>query len=260
LWNESPPNHESRDNLGKNLVALSEQEFRKVRGREAAMIFQEPMTSLNPVMRVGKQIEEVIRAHYLKMPERQIESWTMESMRLAALPEPKVRAQQYPHQLSGGLRQRVMIAMAIAAGLADPGLEMTSLVKRQPGDVLNGPRLLIADEPTTALDVTIQAEILDLLRELKSALNLSLLLITHDLGVIAETADRVAVMYAGRIVETGPVREIFRNPAHPYTRGLLASMPGGFPGRCVAALILCGGRGANRAGRFRIDVRNDVAV
>jgi peptide/nickel transport system ATP-binding protein len=225
LWNGSATKQESEKNERENLVTLSEQEFRKMRGREAAMIFQEPMTSLNPVMRVGKQIEEVIRAHYPRMPKRSVESSVLESMRLAALPEPKVRAQQYPHQLSGGLRQRVMIAIAIAAGLADPGLEMTAMEKRQPGDVLCGPRLLIADEPTTALDVTVQKEILQLLQKLRRDLGLGLLFITHDLGVVAQVADRVAVMYAGRIVEEGPSRDVLGAPKHPYTQGLLAASP-----------------------------------
>jgi peptide/nickel transport system ATP-binding protein len=225
LWNESPPKQQSRENVRKNLVGLSEQEFQRVRGREAAMIFQEPMTSLNPVMRVGKQIQEVIRAHYRQMPQQQIEHWTTEAMRLAALPEPNLRAQQYPHQLSGGLRQRVMIAIAIAAGLADRGLEMSALDKRQPGDVLIGARLLIADEPTTALDVTVQKEILELLRKLRRDLGLGLLFITHDLGVVAQVADRVAVLYAGRVVEEGPAQEVLRAPQHPYTQGLLAASP-----------------------------------
>ena len=225
LWNQSSPKQESAKNRRKNLVTLSEPEFRSVRGRQAAMIFQEPMTSLNPVMRVGKQIEEVIRAHYPKMPTRNVESSVLESMRLAALPEARVRAQQYPHQLSGGLRQRVMIAIAIAAGLADPGLEMTAMEKRQPGDVLSGPRLLIADEPTTALDVTVQKEILQLLQKLRQELGLGLLFITHDLGVVAQVADRVAVMYAGRIVEQGPAGEVLGAPKHPYTQGLLAASP-----------------------------------
>jgi oligopeptide/dipeptide ABC transporter ATP-binding protein len=225
LYNESPSKPQSPENVRQNLVGLSEQEFQKVRGREAAMIFQEPMTSLNPVMRVGKQIQEVIRAHYSQMPQQQIEHWTMEAMRLAALPEPNVRAQQYPHQLSGGLRQRVMIAIAIAAGLADPGLEMTALDKRQPGHVLAGPRLLIADEPTTAIDVTVQKEILALLRKLRRDLGLGLLFITHDLGVVAQVADRVAVLYAGRVVEEGPAQEVLRVPKHPYTQGLLAASP-----------------------------------
>jgi oligopeptide/dipeptide ABC transporter ATP-binding protein len=150
----------------------------------------------------------------------------MEAMRLAALPEPDVRAQQYPHQLSGGLRQRVMIAIAIAAGLADPRLEMSALDKRQPDEVLCGPRLLIADEPTTALEVTVQKEILELLRKLRRDLGLGLLFITHDLEVVAQVADRVAVLYAGRVVEEGPAQEVLATPKHPYTQDLLAASPG----------------------------------
>src|SRR5258708_2999963 len=225
LWNESTAKRETAKDGGKNLVTLSDQEFRTVRGREAAMIFQEPMTSLNPVIRVGKQIEEPIQPHYPKMPARQVESSAMESMRLAAVPEPRVRAQQYPHQLSGGLRQRVMIAMAIAAGLADPGLEMTARENRQPGEVLNGPRLLIADEPTTALDVTVQKEILQLLQKLRRDLGLALLFTTHDLALVAQVAILVAVMYAGRIVEEGPARDVLDAPKHPYTQGLLEASP-----------------------------------
>ena len=225
LSNQSAAKQEIAKDGRKNLATLSDQEFRTVRGREAAMIFQEPMTSLNPVMRAGKQIEEAIQAHYPGMPAKQVEGLAMESMRLAALPEPRLRAQQYPHQLSGGLRQRVMIAMAIAAGLADPGLEMTALEKRQPGQLLNGPRLLIADEPTTALDVTVQKEILLLLQKLRRDLGLGLLFITHDLGVVAQVADRVAVMYAGRIVEEGPAHDVLGAPKHPYTQGLLAASP-----------------------------------
>jgi oligopeptide/dipeptide ABC transporter ATP-binding protein len=225
LWNESTAKQEIRKNGRKNLVTLSDREFRCVRGREAAMIFQEPMTSLNPVMRVGKQIEEAIEAHYPKMPKRTVESWVLDSMRLAAIPEPRVRALHYPHQLSGGLRQRVMIAIAIAAGLADPGLEMSAMEKRQPGDVLRGPRLLIADEPTTALDVTVQKEILQLLQKLRQELGLGLLFITHDLGVVAQVAGRVAVMYAGRIIEEGPAGDVLGAPKHPYTQGLLAASP-----------------------------------
>jgi oligopeptide/dipeptide ABC transporter ATP-binding protein len=224
-WNESAPGQEAGKNGRKNLVTLSDREFRSVRGREAAMIFQEPMSSLNPVMRVGKQIEEAVAAHYPKMPAQAVESSLLESMRLAAIPEPGVRALQYPHQLSGGLRQRVMIAIAIAAGLADPGPEMTAMQKRQPGDVPRGPRLLIADEPTTALDVTVQTEILRLLQKLRRELGLGLLFITHDLGVVAQVAGRVAVMYAGRIIEEGPASDVLGAPKHPYTQGLLAASP-----------------------------------
>ena len=224
-WSESAPGQEAAKNARKNLVTLSDREFCSVRGREAAMIFQEPMTSLNPVMRVGKQIAEAVEAHYPKMPAQAVESSVLESMRLAAIPEPEVRALQYPHQLSGGLRQRVMIAIAIAAGLADPGLEMTAMEKRQPGDVLRGPRLLIADEPTTALDVTVQKEILRLLQKLQRELGLGLLFITHDLGVVAQVAGRVAVMYAGRIIEEGPASDVLGAPKHPYTQGLLAASP-----------------------------------
>ena len=198
---------------GRDLIPLPNEDMDKIRAREIAIIFQEPMTSLNPVYTVGDQIAEVLRQHQ-KLGRKQAIDGAAEMLRLVNIPNPAKRAHDYPHQFSGGMRQRVMIAMAMSCN----------------------PKLLIADEPTTALDVTIQAEILDLLREMKSALNLSLLLITHDLGVVAETADRVAVMYAGRIVETGPVRAIFRKPAHPYTRGLLASMPGGPPGARLRAI------------------------
>jgi oligopeptide/dipeptide ABC transporter ATP-binding protein len=171
------------------------------------------MTALNPVFRVGDQIAETLLVHG-RATRREAKDRAIELLHAVRITDPAARARDYPHQLSGGMRQRVLIAMALACQ----------------------PSLVIADEPTTALDVTIQAEILDLLREMKAAFELSLLLITHDLGVIAETADRVAVMYAGRIVETGPVRDIFRNPAHPYTRGLLASMPGGRPGDRLRAI------------------------
>jgi oligopeptide/dipeptide ABC transporter ATP-binding protein len=187
----------------RNLVEFTEEEWRGVRGRETAMIFQEPMTSLNPVMRVGTQIEEAILAHEPKMETAKLHSRLLSAMEHAAMPEPEVRAQQFPHQLSGGLRQRAMIAMALA----------------------QWPKLLIADEPTTALDVTVQKQILDLLDRLRRELELSLLFITHDLALVAKVADRVAVMYAGRIVEEGPARDVLTKPRHPYTQGLLAASP-----------------------------------
>jgi oligopeptide/dipeptide ABC transporter ATP-binding protein len=187
----------------KKLVALSEREWRDVRGGEIAMIFQEPMTSLNPVMRIGAQIEEAVRAHQPKLAAGEVKRKATDALRRAAIPEPESRAQQFPHQLSGGLRQRAMIAMALAAG----------------------PRLLIADEPTTALDVTIQKQILDLLDRLRRQLKLGLLFITHDLGVVAQVAERVAVMYAGRIIEEGPAHEVFTKPKHPYTQGLMRASP-----------------------------------
>ena len=198
---------------GRDLLTLDEDVMQHVRGAEIALIFQEPMTALNPVFRVGDQIAETLLVHG-RATRREAKARAVELLRAVRIINPEARVEDYPHQLSGGMRQRVLIAMALACQ----------------------PSLIIADEPTTALDVTLQAEILDLLREMKSALNLSLLLITHDLGVIAETADRVAVMYAGRIVETGPVRQIFSHPAHPYTRGLLASMPDGHPGRRLRAI------------------------
>jgi peptide/nickel transport system ATP-binding protein len=184
-------------------VGLSETQWRAVRGHKIAMVFQEPMTALNPVMRIGTQIDEAIRAHEAALPAGEVRRRMLESLHRAAVPEPEIRAQQFPHQLSGGLRQRAMIAMALA------------------GD----PCLLIADEPTTALDVTVQKQILDLLNRLRRELKLGLLFITHDLGVVAQVADRVAVMYAGRIVEEGPVREVLGAPRHPYTQGLLAASP-----------------------------------
>jgi peptide/nickel transport system ATP-binding protein len=198
---------------GRDLLTLDERTMRTVRGAEIALIFQEPMTALNPVFRVGDQIAETLLVHG-RGTRREAKAKAIELLRAVRITNPESRIRDYPHQLSGGMRQRVLIAMALACQ----------------------PSLVIADEPTTALDVTIQAEILDLLREMKSAFSLSLLLITHDLGVIAETADRVAVMYAGRIVETGPVRAIFRSPGHPYTQGLLASMPGGRPGQRLRAI------------------------
>jgi oligopeptide/dipeptide ABC transporter ATP-binding protein len=187
----------------QNILESSPDELRAIRGRDIAMIFQEPMTALNPVLRVGEQVAEVIREHESGADEKEIQSRVLQALERAALPEPERRARQYPHQLSGGLRQRVMIAMALAAG----------------------PRILIADEPTTALDVTVQKQILELLAKLRRELQLSLLFITHDLGVVAQVADRVAVMYAGRVVEHGPVMEVLRAPRHPYTAGLLRAAP-----------------------------------
>jgi oligopeptide/dipeptide ABC transporter ATP-binding protein len=198
---------------GRDLLALSEPEMRKVRGADIALIFQEPMTALDPVFTVGDQIAETLTVHG-RATRREARIRAVELLEAVRIPDPAARARDYPHQLSGGMRQRVLIAIALACR----------------------PSLVIADEPTTALDVTIQAQILDLLREMKAALNLSMLLITHDLGVIAETADRVAVMYAGRIVEEAPVRAIFRDPKHPYTRGLLASMPTGARGQRLRAI------------------------
>jgi oligopeptide/dipeptide ABC transporter ATP-binding protein len=198
---------------GRDLLSLPEPEMRAVRGAQISLVFQEPMTALSPVFTIGDQIRETLAVHGLASG-RAARDQAIELLRAVSIPEPERRVHEYPHQLSGGLRQRALIALALAAR----------------------PALLMADEPTTALDVTVQAQILELLREMKRRLALSLLLITHDLGVIAETADRVAVMYAGRIVEEGPVREIFRDPKHPYTRGLLASIPGGQPGEPLKAI------------------------
>ena len=187
---------------GVDLLGLTEAEMRKIRGDRMSMIFQEPMTSLNPVMRIGDQIAEAVRLHRRLS---RAETWTqaVEMLRLVRIPEPARRAQDYPHQLSGGMRQRAMIAMALACR----------------------PALLIADEPTTALDVTIQAQILALVLDLQKELGMGLILITHDLGVVAQTAQRVIVMYAGKKVEEADVETLFANPRHPYTRGLMASIP-----------------------------------
>ena len=198
---------------GRNLMDLSEREMQAVRGAEIALVFQEPMTALNPVFTIGDQIAETLVVHR-RATKRQARDEAVELLRRVRIPSPESRVKDYPHQLSGGMRQRVMIAIALACG----------------------PSLVIADEPTTALDVTIQAQILDLLRDLQYVFDLTLLLITHDIGIVAETADRVAVMYAGRVVETGPVRSILRSPQHPYTRGLLASMPSGVPGERLRAI------------------------
>src|SRR5437868_10030189 len=187
---------------GRDLLELSEAEMRKVRGDAISMVFQEPMTSLNPVLTVGRQIAEVLMLHR-GLPREDAMLSAIEMLRLVKIPEPERRVAEYPHQLSGGMRQRVMIAMALACE----------------------PRLLIADEPTTALDVTIQAQILDLMRELKARTGAAIMLITHDLGVVAEMAQRVVVVYAGRKGEEGTVERLFACPQHPYTVGLLGSIP-----------------------------------
>jgi peptide/nickel transport system ATP-binding protein len=187
---------------GRNLLECSDAEMRQIRGNEISMIFQEPMTSLNPVLTVGRQIGETLRLHQ-NMSKAQATERAVEMLQLVGIPEPRRRVAEYPHQLSGGMRQRVMIAIALACS----------------------PKLLIADEPTTALDVTIQAQILDLMRDLKARVGAAIMLITHDLGVVAEVADQVVVMYAGRKVEEAPVGELFANPRHPYTQGLLGAVP-----------------------------------
>jgi peptide/nickel transport system ATP-binding protein len=187
---------------GRDLLALDEAEMRDVRGNQISMIFQEPMTSLNPVMTVGAQIAETLSIHQ-RLSRAEARAKAVEMLRLVRIPEPAARARAYPHQLSGGMRQRAMIAMALACS----------------------PKVLIADEPTTALDVTIQAQILDLIERLREETGTAVILITHDLGVVAETAQRVVVMYAGRKIEEAAVTELFARPLHPYTQGLLASVP-----------------------------------
>jgi peptide/nickel transport system ATP-binding protein len=198
---------------GQNLLDLDERTMRQIRGRRIGFVFQEPMVALDPVYTIGYQIEETLAVHGLARGAA-ARARAVELLEAVRVPDPARRAREYPHQLSGGLRQRAMIALALAAE----------------------PTLLIADEPTTALDVTVQAEILDLLRDMRQKFSLSMLLITHDLGVIATMADRVAVMYAGRIVEQAPVDRLFAAPAHPYTRGLMASIPGAQPGKRLTAI------------------------
>jgi len=193
---------------GKDLLKLTEKQMRGLRGNEISMIFQEPMTSLNPVFRVGSQIGAAIRVHK-RISKKEARDQTIELLKKVGIPSPEDRVNDYPHQMSGGMRQRVMIAMALACG----------------------PRLLIADEPTTALDVTIQAQILELLRKLQAETGMAMLLITHDLGIVAETAEDVAIMYAGKIVEHAPVRDLFKAPKHPYTIGLFESLPSVHQGR-----------------------------
>ena len=201
----SPPGNISSGEIfleNRNLLKLDDRQIREVRGKDISMIFQEPMTSLNPVLTIGYQIEEVLQKH-LGFSKADARKKTTALLELVKIPEPEKRALQFPHQLSGGMRQRAMIAMALSCE----------------------PKILIADEPTTALDVTIQAQVLGLIRELRDRLNTAILLITHDLGVIAENADRVIVMYAGKKIEEASVIELFESPQHPYTQGLLRSVP-----------------------------------
>jgi len=187
---------------GRDLQQLTAEDYRKIRGREMGMVFQEPMTSLNPVFTIGNQIAETVLTH-MKVSRRQAREMTVAMLDRVGIPEPEKRIHDYPHQLSGGLRQRVMIAMALICK----------------------PKLLLADEPTTALDVTIQAQVLDLMQELREDLGMSMIMITHDLGVVAEVAERVVIMYAGMVVESAAVNDIFQQPLHPYTQGLLHSIP-----------------------------------
>lgn len=187
---------------GRDILTLSEKEMRNVRGNDISMIFQEPMTSLNPVLTIGRQIKETLRLHQ-RLSSSEAQTRSVEMLSVVGISDPKRRMNEYPHQLSGGMRQRVMIAIALACS----------------------PKLLIADEPTTALDVTIQAQVLSLMQDLKRRVDAAIVLITHDLGVVAEVAERVMVMYAGRKVEETTVRNLFRSPRHPYTRGLLGAMP-----------------------------------
>ena len=188
---------------GEDLSKASEARMRKVRGNEISMIFQEPMSSLNPVYRIGDQMLEMIRTHHREIPKKEALKQCIEMLSRVGIPSPEQRIKEFPHQMSGGMRQRVMIAMAL----------------------LCQPKLLIADEPTTALDVTIQAQILDLMRKLQKKLNTSIMMITHDLGVIAEMADYVLVMYAGRVMEYCDVHSLFKDPLHPYTQGLISALP-----------------------------------
>ena len=202
----TPPGTVRADSVtfeGKDLLSLNERQMRRIRGHEISMIFQDPMTSFNPVHTIGNQISEAIRVHDSKMTRRAAKKRSIELLSLVGVPSPEVRFAQFPHEYSGGMRQRAMIAMAIA----------------------NQPKLIIADEPTTALDVTIQAQILDVLNLIQEETDAATILITHDLGLIAEMSDRVLVMYAGKVVETATVFELFSDPKHPYTLGLLASLP-----------------------------------
>lgn len=199
---------------GKDILKMTENEVRKIRGQQIAMIFQEPMTALNPVFTCGYQIQEVIRLHHSHLSNKEIEQKSIDLLRLVGISSPEKRIHDYPHQLSGGMRQRVMIAMAMSCQ----------------------PKLLIADEPTTALDVTIQAQILDLMRSMQAQSELGMILITHDLGVVAEMCQDVAIMYAGKVVETGSVEQIFYSPQHPYTKGLLNSIPHFETGKKLARL------------------------